>query len=129
MNLLPGHRISRKNPPAAAERHLAQHKSPAKSIVEVGQRSGEIHHRHEEKHHDSEEQARPAHLNFCGNAQRSGQQSNADEIGPEDGPGHKLGHQLRDASGSREMLRAEDRQRQSEKEIAECGDLIEAASL
>jgi hypothetical protein len=45
----------------------------------VGESSRNVHHRHKKKHHDPEQQAGPAHLNFCGNAQRCGQQRNPDE--------------------------------------------------
>src|SRR5205807_3764928 len=68
-----------KNPAASAERHLAEQKRPVNPIVGLGESSWKVHRGHENKHHDSEQQPRPPHLNLRGNAQRRSQQSEADE--------------------------------------------------
>src|SRR5882762_5288097 len=86
-----------------------------------------MHHRHKKKHHDPKQQAGPAHLNFCGNAQGSGEQRTADEIRPKQTPWHVRGHAEHDESCAREMLRAEDRQWDGETQIAQGYDLLEAA--
>ena len=85
-------------------------------------------HGHKKKHHDAKQQARPAHLNFCGNAEGRGQQRTADEIGPEQTPGHVGGHDEHDESCGREMLRAEDRQGDGETQIAQGYELVQAGS-
>src|SRR5882724_4952418 len=85
-----------------------------------------MHHGHKKKHHDPEQQAGPAHLNFCGNAQGSGQQRKAHEIRPKQSPRHVLGHAEHDESCAREVLRAEDRQGDGETQIAQGYDLVQA---
>src|SRR5258707_5391946 len=84
-------------------------------------------HRHKNKHHDSEQQAGPAQLNFCGNAQRRGQQRKADKIRPKQTPWHVRGHRQHDEFCDGEMLGAEDRQWDGETQVAQGYDLVQAA--
>ena len=69
-----------KKPGSAAEGHLAEDNGPADPVAMTGDRLREMNHGHEEKHHDAEEQAGPAHLNRGGDAQRGGQQGAANEM-------------------------------------------------
>ena len=57
----------------------------------VSENSRDVHHRYKKKHRDPKQQAGPAHLNFCGNAQRRGQQRKSDEIRPKQSPRHISG--------------------------------------
>ena len=123
------HSAGRKQPASATEYHLAQSQRPCNSVFGLGENSRDIHHRHKKKHHDAEQQARPLHLNFCGNAQGRGQQRKADEVGPEQMPRHIRGHAHLDEFCGREVLRAEDRQGQGETQIAQGDDFVEAAGL
>lgn len=88
-----------------------------------------MQHRHKKNHHDSEQQAGPADLNSCGNAQGRGDQREANEIGPEQTPGHIRGNHGLEALRSGEVQGAEDRQGEGETQIAQGHDLVEAAGL
>src|SRR5229473_2655844 len=124
---LPAHCGSRKNPGSARERHFADDNRPWNPVTGAGENSRDMHHGHKKKHHDPEQQAGPAHLNFCGHAQGRSQQRKAHEIRPKQWPWHIRGHAEHDESCAREMLRAEHRQGDGETQFAQGYDLVQAA--
>ena len=125
----PGHRACREKPGARAEGQFADGQDPSKPVSGVLESARDVHHRHKTKHRDAEQQAGPAHQNFCGNAQRRGQQRKAEEIGPKQRPRHVRGHHGHEGFCGREMQGAEDRQGCGETQIAQGYDFVEAAGL
>src|SRR5580700_10978206 len=125
----PAHGVSRKNPASAPECHFADSQRPSKPISGVGESSRDVHHRHKKKHRDPPQEAGPAHQNFCGNAQRGGQQRKAEEIPPKQWPRHVRGYHGRDEFYGREMQGAERRQGDGETQIAQGYKLVQAAGL
>ena len=90
---------------------------------------GKMDHGDEEEHHESEEQRGPAHGDSGGNAQRCGDQGAADEICPEQMPGHEGGDSVLDELSGGEMFGAEDRERNGETQVGQGDDFVEAAGL
>src|SRR5262249_43321411 len=81
------------------------------------------------KHHDSDQKTGPAHRNPGGDAQGRRDQRAANGINPEHTPWHVRRHEVFDELRAEEMQCAEDRQGESETQIAQGHDLIQAASL
>ena len=99
------HRVSRKNPAGAAERHLAEDDHPDDSVVRVAQRSGEMDHGDEQKHHDAEQQAGPAHPDFGGDAQGRGEQAQPTKYTQNKRHGMYAGTRSRTNAGRRDAAR------------------------
>ena len=97
--------------------------------MHVAQPAGKIEHGDKHEHHDSDQQAGPAHANFAGDAQACGDQRAANKIDPEHAPGHVARHKVFDELRAKEMQCAEDRQRNSETQIGQGHDLVQPASL
>jgi len=131
MNAAPSvRRHSGEDPTGTAKRHFAKDDRPDDPLVgAASERAGQMDHGDEQKHHDAEEQARPAHSDLGGDAQGRGDKGSADGIDPERAPRHVRRHETRNEARTQEVQRAKDREGSGETHVAKRDDFVQAAGV